>query len=195
MLLDEILYQYQNLIFKVDSHCEKLIARYREHLVCKPGCSQCCQVERTALPIEAYVIEQHLMTLSSEKIRRLRKLYKDNDETCPMLLKNRCVIYPVRPIICRIVGLPILYREAARAFIDHCRLNFTQLPAGYQFDEEEVLNINPFQIELIEIDQRFAEYVTKDAWRPDNRRSMKNILFHLDLKRKQRSSHIKRNIR
>lgn len=184
MLFEEILYQYHNLIFKVDSLCEKLETLYREHLVCKPGCNQCCEVERTVVPIEAHIIEQHLLTLSAQKIKRLRKLHKDDDETCPLLLMNRCVIYPVRPIICRTYGLPILYHEAERAFIDYCRCNFTKLPLDYEFEEKDILDLNPFYVELIQLDKLLAEYISNEPWHPNNRRSLKNILFHLDLKQR-----------
>ncbi len=184
MPLDEILYNYRNLIFKVSSRCEKLEELHRDHLVCRPGCSQCCRVERTVLPIEAYIIEQYLRNFSSQRIKRLRKLYKNVDETCPMLLKDRCVIYPVRPIICRTHGLPILYREAGRAFVDYCRLNFTRLPLDYEFAEQDILDMNPFNIELIKLDQYFSEDVTHEPWRPNNRRSLKSILFSLDLRRR-----------
>ncbi|UCE06490.1 MAG: YkgJ family cysteine cluster protein [bacterium] len=184
MLVNEILYQYHNLIFKVDSICQKLEEFYQEHLVCKPGCSQCCKVERTVYPIEAYIIDQQLLTLTLQKIKRLKKLHKDDDETCPMLLKNRCVVYPARPIICRTHGLPILYREAERAFVDYCRLNFTQLPEGFEFEEKYLLDMNHFNTELIQIDKKFAEHILGKTWRPDNRRSLKNILFHSKLKEK-----------
>ncbi len=184
MLLEEILYQYQNLIFKVDSLCQKLETHYREHLICKPGCTQCCEVERTVVPLEAYIIEQHLMTLSPQKIKRLRRLHKDDDETCPLLLMDRCVIYPVRPLICRTLGLPILYHEAERAFIDYCRLNFTKLPSDYEFEEKDVLDMNLFHAELIQLDKKVTEFISNVPWRPNNRRSLKNILFHLDLKQK-----------
>jgi len=136
------------------------------------------------LPLEAYIIEQHLRNFSPQRIKRLRKLYKNDDETCPMLLRDRCVIYPVRPIICRTHGLPILYREAGRAFVDYCRLNFTRMPLDYEFPEEDILDMNPFNIELIELDQYFAEDVTHEPWRPNNRRSLKSILFNIDLRRR-----------
>jgi len=181
MILEEILFQYQNLIFKVDTACRKLEQLYQEHLLCKPGCSQCCEVERTVCSVEAYFIKQQLQTLSIQKIKRLRKLHKDNDETCPMLLRNRCVIYPARPIICRTHGLPILYREAERAFVDYCRLNFTQLPQDYKFNEQHILDMNPFNIELVQIDNKFSEHFLEKPWRPDNRRSLKSILFDFDL--------------
>ncbi len=184
MLLNEILFLYRNLIFKVDSHCQKLEKLYHEYLVCKPGCSQCCEVDRTVFPVEAYIVEQQLLTLPLQQIWKIKKLRKDDDETCILLLKNRCLIYPVRPIICRTYGLPILYHEAERAFVDYCRLNFTQLPISYEFEEKNILDLNAFHAELIHIDKKFAEHVSGQPWRPNNRRSLKNILFHLDLKQK-----------
>ena len=185
MTLDEILFQYQNLLFKVDSTCDELEKVYREHLICKPGCSQCCEVERTVCAVEAYIIEQQLLLLSVQKIRRLRKLYKDNDETCPMLLRNRCVIYPARPIICRTHGLPILYHEAERTFIDYCRLNFSKLPEHHLFKKEKILDMNPYYVELIQIDKKYFEHILGKTWRANQRRSIKSILFNLNLKHKK----------
>ena len=184
MPLNEILFQYHNLIFKIDIFCKRLEKLYKEHLVCKPGCSLCCEVERTVCSIEANIIEQQLLTLSPEKIKRLKRLHKDDDETCPMLLRKRCVIYPVRPIICRTHGLPILYREAERSFVDYCRLNFTKLPAGHEFEDDHILDMNSFNVALIEIDKSFTENVEGKSWRPGSRRSLKNILFNIKPKQK-----------
>lgn len=185
MILDEILFEYKNLIFKVDKTCQELEKVYRKHLLCKPGCSQCCEVERTVCSIEAYFIEQQLLSLSVQKIRRLRKLYKNNDTTCPMLLRNRCVIYIVRPLICRTHGLPILYREAEQAFVDFCRLNFTLLSENYEFQEKNILDMNPFNFELIQIDKKFSEHILGETWHSSHRRSLKSILFDLNLKFKK----------
>jgi len=186
-MLNELIFEYQNLIFKVDKVCQELEKIYREHLVCRPGCSQCCEVERTVCSIEAYVVEKQLSSLSARKIKRLRKLHKDDDETCPMLLRNRCVIYPVRPIVCRTHGLPIFYREAEREFVDYCRLNFTQLPENYEFEEKCILDMNPFNVELIQLDKKFFEHVSAKTWHPDKRRSLKNILFEIDIRQSQSS--------
>ncbi|MDZ7263769.1 MAG: YkgJ family cysteine cluster protein [candidate division KSB1 bacterium] len=179
-MLNEILFEYQNLVYKVDSRCQELEQRHRQHLVCQPGCSQCCEVERTVLAIEAYVVEQRLRSLSPERIKRLRKLYRNNDDVCPLLLRDRCVIYTARPIICRTHGLPILYREAARSFVDYCRLNFTKLPETHIFPASDILDMNDFNVELIQLDKKFAEYVLRTRWRPDQRRSLKSILFEFD---------------
>ena len=99
-----------------------------------------------------------------------------------MLLRNRCVIYPDRPIICRTHGLPILYREAERTFVDYCRLNFTNLPARHRFNKKEILDMNSFNVELVQIDKKFSEHILEKQWRPENRKSLKSILFHCDLK-------------
>lgn len=187
-MLNEILFEYQNLVYKVDSLCQKLEQLHQRHLVCRPGCSQCCEVERTVLPIEAYVVEQRLRMLSPERIKRLRKLHHKNDDVCPLLLRDRCVIYAARPIICRTHGLPILYREAARSFVDYCRLNFTKLPQTHIFQANEILDMNDFNVELIQLDKKFAEYVLRTRWRPDQRRSLKCILFELNAKPRARRS-------
>lgn len=184
MPLNEILFQYHNLIFKIDKFCKRLEKHYKEHLVCKPGCSHCCEVERTVCSIEAYIVEQQLLTLSPEKIKRLKKLHREDDETCPMLFRKRCVIYPVRPIICRTHGLPILYREAERAFVDYCRLNFTTLPQGHELEENQILDMNPFNVELIEIDKAFTENVLGKNWRPGSRKSLKKILLQIKPQKK-----------
>ena len=94
------------------------------------------------------------------------------------------MIYPVRPIICRTYGLPILYHEAERAFVDYCRLNFTQLPTDYEFEEQAILDLNTFYTELIQIDKKFVQHISGQSWHPNNRKSLKNILFHLELKQK-----------
>ena len=134
--------------------------------------------------MEAYIIEQELLTLPVQKIKQIKKLCKDDDETCIFLFKNRCMIYPVRPIVCRTYGLPILYHEAEQTFVDYCRLNFTQLPIDYEFEEKAILDLNTFYAELIQIDKKYAQYISGQSWRPNNRRSLKNILFHLELKQK-----------
>jgi Fe-S-cluster containining protein len=134
--------------------------------------------------VEAYIIEQELLTLPMQKIKQIKKLCKDDDETCIFLIKNRCMIYPVRPIICRTYGLPILYHEAERAFVDYCRLNFTQLPTDYEFEEQAILDLNTFYTELIQIDKKFVQHISGQSWHPNNRKSLKNILFHLELKQK-----------
>ncbi|MBC8181113.1 YkgJ family cysteine cluster protein [candidate division KSB1 bacterium] len=179
-MLEEILFQYQNLLHKIELVIKKLSDYYAEHIICKPGCSSCCEVERTVLSLEAYVAEQQLLTLSTQRIKKLRNRHRKNDDLCPMLWNKMCVIYPARPVICRTHGLPIFYHEAEITFVDYCRLNFTKLPENYNFLNKNVLDLTKFNSELVQLDQQFTEQVLGKQWQPDNRISLKRVLRELD---------------
>ena len=181
-MLEDILFQYQNLVHKVDQVCKNLMNHYRAYIICSPGCSQCCEVERTVLPIEAHVIEQQLSIFSPQRIKKLRARHRKNDASCPMLWENLCSIYFARPIICRTHGLPIFYTEAEITFIDYCRLNFTELAADYKFDENGVLDMTRLNAELVHLDQQFAEMVLRKKWQANDRTSLRRILKNLIVK-------------
>ncbi|OQX96297.1 hypothetical protein B6I21_01350 [candidate division KSB1 bacterium 4572_119] len=181
-MLEEILFGYQNLLHKINRTCESLEEHYAQHLVCKPGCSACCKVERSVLSLEAYVIEEQLNILSPQRIKKIKFLHRKDDHTCPMLWKNLCVIYPARPIICRTHGLPIFYHEAEITFIDYCRLNFTNLPENHKFSHKFVLDMRHFNSELIRLDQQYTKHVLNQDWQPDNRISLREVLFNLKMK-------------
>ncbi|NOZ61262.1 MAG: hypothetical protein GXO74_06235 [Calditrichaeota bacterium] len=176
-MLEEIIFEYQSLIHKIEQTCSQLEGFYQEHLICRSGCSHCCKVDRSVLAIEAYFIEQQLKEFSTGRIRKMRSQYKKNDQYCPMLWHDRCAIYPARPIICRIQGLPILYVEAEIAFVDYCRLNFTQLPENYEFNEKRIIDMREFNSEVARLDQQFVEDVLGEKWDRYQRISLKRILF------------------
>ncbi len=176
-MLEEIIFEYQNLVHKIEQTCSRLENFYKEHIVCQPGCSDCCKVDRSVLSIEAYFIRQQLKEFSAARIRKMRSRYKKNDQYCPMLWHDLCAIYPVRPIICRTHGLPIQYVEAEIAFVDYCRLNFTQLPETYEFQDEYIIDMREFNSELVRLDQRFVSEVLRKKWDPFKRISLINILL------------------
>lgn len=178
-MLRDIIFQYQNLVHKVDHVCKKMENHYADYLICKPGCSLCCQVERSVLSVEAFIIEEELKLLSTHRIRKLRSQHRKNDQTCPLLWSNRCAIYLSRPILCRTHGLPIFYHEAEITFIDYCRLNFANLLEDYKFNKKFVLDMHPFNAELNRIDQLFFSQVFKKKWKPHNRILLKNILANM----------------
>lgn len=167
---------------KIERVCKKLENFYEGHLICKPGCSQCCEIEPTVFSLEAFFVGQQLLTLSPQRIKKMRARLRNNDEKCPMLWNNLCVIYPARPIICRTRGFPIYYTEAEITFIDYCRLNFTTLSENYKFRNEYVLKMTNFNEKLVQLDQQFTEQVSGKLWHPDNRISLRKILKDLDLK-------------
>ncbi|HDQ00103.1 MAG TPA: hypothetical protein ENN22_13075 [bacterium] len=175
-MLNEILFKYNNLIHMLYVQCQEIEKCFAEHILCKPGCHQCCLVEKSVLPIEAFIIEQQLQSFSKERIKKLLANHRADDSICPMLWKNRCAVYPARPISCRIIGLPILYCEAEISFVDYCHLNFTRLPANHRFKKNLILDLRQINSELARLDLEFNDNILQKKWRPNQRILLKDIL-------------------
>ena len=95
-------------------------------IICRPGCSLCCQLEVAARPFEVIAIAAFIHSnLSVEKFQKVRsriksiaKLYLGIDEKhrkrsfipCPLLEDDYCIAYPVRPSAC-IVHTSFDYRD------------------------------------------------------------------------------------
>lgn len=73
---------------------------------CKEGCSDCCG-PALQFPIENQNIKRYLFNRN-----QLAKVHKTID--CPYLKDNKCTIYPVRPIICRLFGVVLHLRLTCR---------------------------------------------------------------------------------
>jgi hypothetical protein len=144
--LTTLISQYQKLCQYCDEVFAATFDAFRAHIRCARGCAACCILE-TIVPLEAYVIDSHLHTSSSPILPVLQDGAGQSTEQCIFLHNNECTIYPVRPIICRTHGLPIIYPD--REGIDTCPLNFTD-------------------IDLTSIDKRFlfdAETITENLMR------------------------------
>jgi hypothetical protein len=88
-----------------------------EHPVCCLGCTACCHLHVVALPSEVLAIARHVEREFSDEAREaLRQRMTAHIEAthgldaarrrklrlaCPLLVENRCSVYPVRPISCR----------------------------------------------------------------------------------------------
>ena len=115
---------YKNLLQSIDDQLEDLTGYYGEEVTCFKGCSACCKVPRSVLPLEAeYLIEN--VQLDRGSIERILKNAGDS-ENCAFLVHDLCTIYQHRPIICRTHGLPLLYYfdDRKEYGITHCDLNF-----------------------------------------------------------------------
>lgn len=112
--------RYQTLCQYCDDMFQRTAQVYRTQIRCAKGCDDCCLLE-TVVPLEASVIAAYLS--SQPEILELLCLPNQLNSSQCVFLKNRtCLIYPVRPIICRTHGLPIKYPESEG--IDVCPLNF-----------------------------------------------------------------------
>jgi hypothetical protein len=88
-----------------------------ERPVCCAGCTACCYLHVVALPPELLAIARHIergfSVEAREALRQRMKLHIDATQgldgirrrqlrlPCPLLVEDRCSVYPVRPISCR----------------------------------------------------------------------------------------------
>lgn len=97
-------------------------------------CHQCCG------PIIWFEPEEIMIKdyLEKNKIRRILwtlEEFQQNQMICPYLVNNRCIIYPVRPIVCRLQGniselkckLPNEQRFISENEIKNIRVEFINL--------------------------------------------------------------------
>ena len=110
----------------IDAKADELRGRLPQ-LACKRGCSGCCDSDVDVLPVEAALIARDAPRLlrgdprvnvdrllsapppSGPRGRRSRA----RDERCSFLspVDQSCLIYEIRPAVCRVHGLPIRWRE------------------------------------------------------------------------------------
>ena len=107
--MDDILRKYLLLREALEEVSTDLFSRYRSEIKCAKGCSECCD-DISVLPIEWYVLQKWFQGRRATLNRIMRPRYY-GENRCPFLHKadESCSIYPVRPIVCRIHGLPIRY--------------------------------------------------------------------------------------
>jgi hypothetical protein len=144
--LTTLITQYQKLCQYCDEVFAATIVAFRSHMRCIRGCAACCILE-TVAPLEAYIIDSYLHTSPPHAIPVVPDSADKPEDQCIFLHHNECAIYPVRPIICRTHGLPIIYPD--REGIGVCPLNFTD-------------------VDLTSIDKRFlfdAETITENLMR------------------------------
>jgi uncharacterized protein len=125
--MSNFLENYKQLITRVDALSRAIEASLGEKITCTEGCSSCC-ISITVFPVEAAAMREaleKLPELQSDKIRRHIAEHAD-DESCPLLLHNRCMLYEARPIICRTHGLPIIYTKDGQLSSDCCPLNLLE---------------------------------------------------------------------
>ena len=121
---------YKTLSDKVDQQFDHIHTKYPHAFQCAQQCHTCCQPELTISPIEADGIKLYLDTQPHlvERLKQLQQQNPHNDQRCELLDENGlCSIYPVRPLICRSHGAPILIQiDKKKEALDCCPLNFEQ---------------------------------------------------------------------
>ncbi len=126
----------------IDSDVEPVVRRYREHIECAKGCSDCCQQTFRVSHLEGAYLREGLAELSVEvraDIMERAAVYKpDQRQPCPALsAEGACRMYAHRPRICRKYGIP-LWNPQRPDRVDTCPKNF-----GGVHDIDAALIVDP----------------------------------------------------
>ena len=122
---------YRKLLQDADHHFSVIRQQNRGAFQCRTGCHSCCEPGLTVLKIEAYNIVEYL--LENPEIAQQAQQLEDEDpykgSRCSFLdAQGGCLIYSVRPFVCRSHGAPIAIEREEYYQIDVCPLNFQNSP-------------------------------------------------------------------
>lgn len=147
--------EYRGLAARIDAFFAAVLSRHSAAMHCQAGCSGCCQDGLSVSEIEASNIRDYLSALPDPMRQAIRQRASHDappsrealadplgdSSRCVFLgAQGHCAIYPVRPLVCRSQGLPLVYAAelvpaAALRFSTRdgravvcCPLNFADAP-------------------------------------------------------------------
>lgn len=95
---------YLALLDKVDRFVADVRVRHGASVACHPGCASCCVEGITVWRVEFDHIHTTLTT------RRAGGTAPEAKRCTFLDGQERCTIYDVRPLVCRLWGMPLLFR-------------------------------------------------------------------------------------
>lgn len=140
---EEIRAAYEELVEWADLIFAQTREKFGSLVKCQPGCTDCCYAVFGLFPVEAVYLKEKFDELpeeqrraaleraaeAEEQLRDLeRKLARHPDDPymqnrimarervrCPLLdEKGECILYPFRPLTCRVYGIPVLVKGRAQ---------------------------------------------------------------------------------
>jgi uncharacterized protein len=120
--------RYPELAAKVDAFFARVSARHGADLRCDSGCSHCCHVRLSITGVEAQAIRDAIVTWPAQRRAALAAnlAIAPGDRCAALDPGGRCLVYEVRPIVCRSHGAPIRLRDArSLPVVQSCPDNFT----------------------------------------------------------------------
>jgi Fe-S-cluster containining protein len=135
--------RYPEVAAKVDAFFARVEARHGSDLACHTGCSDCCNARLTITLAEAQAIADEIATWSADRRAALAANARASTTACAALANGRCLIYGVRPLVCRSHGAPIRLREGSLPVVRACFRNFPGGPENADPDcilDQEVLS-------------------------------------------------------
>lgn len=142
-MFDDLFAQYGQLVAAADEAFCRMERDYGPNIRCQIHCADCCHAVFGLFLIEAVYLRSQFEKLTAEEqravvlragradeqllqIQRKLEAYTDDPHLqayalarervrCPLLNdKDECVLYPVRPITCRVYGIPTVINGTAR---------------------------------------------------------------------------------
>ena len=112
----------------IDGGVAPVVARYREHIACRAGCSECCHQTFRVSELEGQMLREGLAAATpaarAEISARAATYQSGQGEACPALAGDgTCQVYEHRPRICRKYGIPLWHPDRPEE-LSTCRLNF-----------------------------------------------------------------------
>jgi Fe-S-cluster containining protein len=116
----------------IDRDVAPVVERYREHIECRAGCSDCCHQTFRVSEIEGALLREGLALLDEttrdDILVRARGYTPDVREPCPVLSsEGTCRLYAHRPRICRKYGIPLWQPDRPHE-VSTCPKNFRRTP-------------------------------------------------------------------
>jgi len=134
---------YDNLVSKADQAFQRMHSEFLENIKCERHCSDCCHAVFGLFLIEAVFLKHDFDKLDEEeqkaalkradeadqdleKLEGMLKAFEDDPHMrtysmararirCPLLAdNNECILYPYRPITCRVYGIPTMIQGMPR---------------------------------------------------------------------------------
>ena len=174
---------YDRLVSRADKSFERIAREYPDCIACKPGCSDCCHAVFGLFLVEAVFIKHDFDQLDEKEkqaalkrglaaenelktLERTLEAFKDDPRMsaysmararirCPLLSDDdTCILYPYRPITCRIYGIPTMIQRVPRI----CG------STGFKKDQEyPIFNMDGVQKELFQLSKDLLTNVGNDA--------------------------------
>ena len=116
------------LLRVIDTDVEPVVERYRSHIECAKGCSDCCHQTFRVSALEGAFLREGLAATDPQTradiLRRAQDYEPDARQPCPVLSdQGACRLYAHRPRICRKYGIPLWNPERPER-VDTCPKNF-----------------------------------------------------------------------
>ncbi len=163
--LDKLLSNYRALRQRVDDHVTKVTDTYAKTIVCKKGCDACCKF-LNLFPVEAFAISLAFSRLDQKDREKILKGLEndENEQVCPLLKKNECILYPHRPVICRTHGFPILLEKEGEKLVDFCPENFKGVES---LTSDAMLDLEQLNKVLTAVNAHFLKSIETDTPLPE----------------------------